>query len=126
MNITPEAIVSNLKNNEEELQILVNTIQKMFQSTVLRDAIHYFACFDAYSTNRESIDSSLFPSLNKVVSGSSSLEQCMSVLLSKEQCDLILDDLYCLYSFYQEKLRTASNEHSIVISCSDEITSIVD
>lgn len=38
---------------------------------------------------------------------------------------MILDELYCLRSFYQERGRNSGDEHSVVFGCSEEIASKV-
>lgn len=97
----------------------------MVQSESLVKSINYFGCFNAYVTKKDSIDSSLFPSLNTLISNSSTPSAVLSILCSSEQREMILDDLYCLRSFYQERGRNGGDEHSVVFGCSEEIASMV-
>ena len=55
---------------------------------------------------------------------SQSTEEIKGILLDKHQYDCLLDDLYCLDSFFKEKSRSMTKDSIVIIHSSPVIAGI--
>ena len=117
-----EAISADLQNTDSELKALQEHLQTLFTSPNLSKALQYFLCTKAYACKEDTLDNTEFSTLNQFLN--SNWTDCFPLLLEKDTRDQLLDDLYCLSAFYQEKTRTL-NEQTIILGCSDVIASSI-
>ena len=105
--MSEEAILADLVHCDSELHSLVDSVKSI---------LHYFVCFDAYMQSKDNIDSVqiAFPPLTGITESGFSTNQ--------DTRDHLLDDLYCLLTFLQERARESStSQHSLTMGCSQEI-----
>ena len=123
--ITVESILQDLQKNEEELLSLLSTIQSSLQSSELEYAIRYFSASHAYITKKDILDISLCSVLQQVIKRSQSIEEMKGILLDKQQYDCLLDDLYCLDSFFKEKSRLITKDSIVIIHSSPAVAGMI-
>lgn len=114
--MSDEAILADLVHCDSELHSLVDSVMSILQSHQMESILHYFVCFDAYMQSKDDIDSVqiAFPSLTGITESGFSTNQ--------DTRDHLLDDLYCLLTFLQERARESStSQHSLTMGCSQEI-----
>lgn len=114
--MSEEAILSDLVHCDSELRSLVGSVMSTLQSHAMESILHYYVCFDAYMQSKDNIDSIqiAFPSLAGITETDLSTNQ--------DARERLLDDLYCLLTFLQERAReSSSSQHSLTVGCSQEI-----
>ena len=114
--MSEEAILADLVHCDSELHSLVDSVMSTLQSHQMESILRYFVCFEAYMQSKDDVDSIqiAFPSLTSVTETNLSTNQ--------DSRDHLLDDLYCLLTFLQERVRESSaSQHSLTMGCSQEI-----
>ena len=115
--MTEASILSDLQQNASELNTAVSKVISTVLSPEFSWLLRYFASFSAYLQSKES---------------ATPLCDCFPCLCCIQQLDFtkqqtrneLLDDLFCLLTFLQERLREwkqSADEHFLAIGCNAEI-----
>ena len=63
--------------------------------------------------------------LQQVIKRSQSIDEMKGILLDKHQYDCLLDDLYCLDSFFKEKSRLITKDSIVIIHSSPAVAGMI-